>query len=140
MSHILIVEDDTDLAMLVTLHLRQAGHDVQRAESGQAALAALANFKPDLVLLDLLLPDVVGLSLCETLRATEATAQVPIVFVSGCHENETRRLSLEAGADDFIVKPFDLDDLINRVEAQLAIAHHFRRPRRLRSPTALTAG
>lgn len=120
MSKILAVEDDADLAELIAYNLVRAGHTVRTAADGQAALLALHEFQPDLVLLDVVLPDVVGFSLCEMLRRARPTQRLPIIFVSGCREPEAQRIGVEAGADDYITKPFSPRDLIGRVHARLA--------------------
>jgi len=125
MARILAIEDDTDLAELLAFHLRAAGHEVMTTPDAHGGLAALDAFRPDLVLLDIMLPDAVGLSVCETIRHTPETAYLPVVFLSGCREPETRELALQAGAEDFITKPFATADLVARVEAQLVIAAHF---------------
>jgi len=127
MARILAIEDDPDLAEMLALHLRNAGHEVRNAPDARCGMAALAEFRPDLILLDLMLPDAVGFSICETIRQTPETAQLPVIFLSACSETDTRRLALQSGADDFVTKPYATGDLVARIEAQLVIAAHFRR-------------
>jgi DNA-binding response OmpR family regulator len=127
MARILAIEDDPDLAELLAFHLRAAGHEVLTAPDARKGLAALVEFCPDLILLDLMLPDAVGFTVCETIRRAPETAQLPVIFLSACGETETRRLALHSGADDFVTKPYATADLVARIEAQLVIAAHFRR-------------
>lgn len=120
MSKILTVEDDPDLATVIALSLERAGHTVHTAADGRSALVEMHEFEPDLVLLDIVLPDIVGFSLCELMRRVRPARQVPIIIVSGCREPETLRIGLELGAADFITKPFSPRDLVLRVQHRLA--------------------
>ncbi len=121
MPRILIIEDTADLAELMAITLRSAGHEVAIAPDGASALRAVRGRQPDLVIVDIMLPDIVGLSLCETLRAGRADDEprLPILVVSACSEDETRPISLAAGADDFLPKPFSPYQLLLRVHALL---------------------
>ena len=119
MPRILIIEDDPDLAELMAITLRTAGHDIQVAHDGVTALLALRQSRPDLLVVDIMLPDIVGLSLCERIRrdTDPEIAQMPIVVSSACGEAETRPLALAAGADDFLAKPFSPYQLLLRIHA-----------------------
>lgn len=123
MASLLIIEDDPDLAELMAITLRSAGHSIQLAADGGAALLALRTTTPDAVLLDIMLPDIVGFSLCETLRRRPETAHVPILCVSACAEAEARPIALESGADDFLAKPFSPHRLVSRVRQMLTGRH-----------------
>lgn len=119
MSSILIIEDDPDLAELMAITLRTAGHEVRHAPDGHTALDALHSTRPDLVLLDIMLPDIVGFSLCEILRNSATTALLPILMVSACDESEARPLALSSGASAYLAKPFSPRQLLARVRTLL---------------------
>lgn len=121
MARILIIEDTVDLAELMAITLRTAGHEVEVAGDGACALRAVRHNQPDLVVVDIMLPDIVGLSLCESLRQdrTDDEPRLPILVVSACSEDDTRPISLAAGADDFLPKPFSPYQLLVRVHALL---------------------
>jgi two-component system alkaline phosphatase synthesis response regulator PhoP len=117
MSRILIVEDDADIANLVKLYLEKAGHVVDVIDSGDAALARLRSEPPDLVILDVMLPGIDGLSICRAVRGRSETKAIPIIIVSARAEESDRIHGLELGADDYIVKPFSPKELVARVAA-----------------------
>jgi len=121
---ILVVEDDLPLARTLIDALELAGYRVRHALDGAAARAQVKRARPDIILLDLILPDVDGLILCYTLRAA---ADVPILICSGTSRRRDPILALKLGADDFIHKPFDMEDLLARIEVLLR-----RAPRALR--------
>ncbi len=128
MPRILIIEDDPDLAELMAITLRTAGHHVHLAADGASALKLLRETMSDLVIVDIMLPDIVGLSLCETLRDEQRpeAACPPILVTSACDERDSRPLALSAGADDFLAKPFSPYQLILRVHALLSQAERQR--------------
>lgn len=105
---ILIVDDELDLCDLLTYHLDDRQTEFHFAATCEAALQKVACGAPDLVLLDILLPDVDGLTLCQQLRAKPQTHGVPIVMMSAHDSAATRQLALAAGADAFFTKPLDL--------------------------------
>jgi two-component system response regulator MtrA len=117
---ILLIEDDDAIAESVAEVLESAGYRTIRADSGLAAKAALERARPDLIILDLILPDVDGLLLCSELKSL---ADVPIIVASATGRKRDTVLSLKLGADDFVSKPFDIFELQARVEAQLRRAH-----------------
>ena len=117
---VLLVEDDPQAAETLTDVLELAGYLVWRAETASDAKALLAQRWPDLIILDLQLPDADGLVLCSSLRAM---ADVPIIICSGTVQQRDRTLALKLGADDFIGKPFDIYELQARVEAVMRRAH-----------------
>jgi len=118
-SRILIVEDDPDIAELVARYLDKAGFSTERATSGREALQTIASKPPDLVILDLMLPHVDGLEVCRLVRASEATAAVPIIMLTARAEESERIVGLELGADDYLAKPFSPNELVARVRALL---------------------
>jgi DNA-binding response OmpR family regulator len=113
---VLVVEDDPVMARTLVDALELGGYRVWHAADGQEARAHLERAHPDLILLDLLLPDIDGLVLCSMLKAT---AEVPIIICSASSRRSDPVLSLKLGADDFVRKPFELDDLLARIEAVL---------------------
>jgi DNA-binding response OmpR family regulator len=118
-SHILVVEDDTDIAALIAHYLERAGHRVVRLASGTDVLPRVRKTPPDLVILDLMLPGMDGLVVCQALRADPATAAIPISMLTARGEEADRVSGLEIGADDYVTKPFSPKELNARVAALL---------------------
>jgi two-component system, OmpR family, response regulator MprA len=118
-TRILIVEDDPDIADLVARYLDKAGFTTERAASGREALQAIGARPPEMVVLDLMLPQLDGLEVCRLLRASEATAAIPIIMLTARAEESERIVGLELGADDYLAKPFSPNELVARVRALL---------------------
>lgn len=119
-TRILIVEDEADIAGLIKHALERAGHsDVEVVGSGDAALRAVADHPPALVLLDLNLPVVSGTDVCRILRSQKETARLPIIMLTAKTSEAERIAGLDLGADDYITKPFSLRELAARVRAVL---------------------
>ena len=117
-THIAVVEDDPDIAGLVRRHLVRTGeYDVETFQTGEAFLAACERRLPDLVILDLSLPDTDGLTLCRELRGWDSTRTVPILMLTARAGESDRVMGLELGADDYLAKPFSLRELAARVRA-----------------------
>jgi DNA-binding response OmpR family regulator len=116
---IVLVEDDADLAFTVALSLRREGWNVAHFSSGAAALEHIRANGCELVLLDLNLPDLDGLSVCRELRSDPATRALPIIMVTARVDERDRLLGFELGADDYVVKPFSMRELAARVRALL---------------------
>jgi len=114
---VLVIEDDHDIAELVSLNLRDEGYTVEVAADGEAGLAAARRLEPDLVVLDLMLPGLDGLSICRELRAGER--HIPILMLTARTAEVDRVLGLEMGADDYLTKPFSVRELVARVRALL---------------------
>ena len=119
MSTILIIEDDPDIAALIARYLEKAGHQTLRAASGVDGLARARAARPDLVVLDLMLPGMNGLSVCEALRGDPELASVPVIMVTARGEESDKVTGLELGADDYVTKPFSPKELVARVGALL---------------------
>jgi two-component system alkaline phosphatase synthesis response regulator PhoP len=119
-AHLLVVEDEPEIAELERYHLARAGHRVSTAANGWEALAVVRDDRPDLMLLDLMLPDLDGFGICEILRRDPATATIPIVIVSAWSSGDSRNLGLELGALDYVTKPFSPHDIVARVNRILA--------------------
>jgi DNA-binding response OmpR family regulator len=118
-STILVVEDDIDIAALIAHYLEKAGHRVERVTSGTEVLPRLRRAPPDLVILDLMLPGVDGLVVCQAMRADPALAGIPIIMLTARGEESDRISGLELGADDYVTKPFSPKELSARVTALL---------------------
>jgi two-component system alkaline phosphatase synthesis response regulator PhoP len=127
-GRILIVEDDPDIAELASRYLDKAGFTTERVGSGREALQQITARPPDLVVLDLMLPQMDGLEICRSVRADERTAAIPIIMVTARGEESERIVGLELGADDYLPKPFSPSELVARVRALL------RRARRETAP------
>ncbi|MEZ5294173.1 MAG: response regulator transcription factor [Vicinamibacterales bacterium] len=119
MPRILVAEDDADIADLVRHYLEKDGFTVESTATGRDVAARLAAAPSDLVVLDLMLPDVDGLTVCRTLRADPATAALPIIMLTAKAAESDRIAGLEMGADDYITKPFSPKELVARVKALL---------------------
>ena len=118
-GRVLIVEDEPDIRDLLAFHLEREGYHVTRSKTGADALRQVRARPPDLVLLDLMLPELGGLEVCRRLRQDPRTASVPIVMLTARGEEVDRILGLELGADDYIVKPFSPKEVVARVRAVL---------------------
>ena len=118
-GRIVLVEDDADLAFTVALALRREGWDVETFGTGGAALDHVREHGCDLVLLDLNLPDVDGLSVCRDLRGHPPTRAVPILMLTARVDERDRLLGFELGADDYVTKPFSTRELVARIRALL---------------------
>ena len=119
MSAILVVEDDPDIADLVRHYLTRAGHDVDVVATGTEALPRVRAGRPDLLILDLMLPGAHGLDVCRVLRGDAETRDLPIIMLTARAEEADRIVGLEVGADDYVTKPFSPKELVARVAALL---------------------
>jgi two-component system, OmpR family, phosphate regulon response regulator PhoB len=124
MARILIVEDEADLQHVLEYNLRQAGHEVTVASKGADALRLAKEQRPDLVLLDLMLPDMQGTDICRALKAAPETKAISVMMVTAKGEEIDRVVGFELGADDYVVKPFSVRELLLRVGAVLRRAEH----------------
>ena len=114
---ILVVDDEASIRELLTFNLKKNGYEVTAAADGREALAKAAGM--DLVLLDIMLPEVDGLEVCRRLKADPQTSGIPIIMLTAKTEEIDRVLGLELGADDYVVKPFSMRELLARVKAVL---------------------
>ena len=119
MAKILIVEDEQDLQQVLDYNLRQAGHEVLVAKLGHEGIRLAREQRPDLVLLDLMLPDLSGTEVCKTLKEGSTTKTIPVLMVTARGEEIDRVVGFELGADDYVVKPFSVRELLLRVQAVL---------------------
>lgn len=116
---ILVVDDQPINVQLLKRKLDREGIQVATAYSGQEALDAVASFKPDLILLDVMMPDMDGIEVCQRLQAREATRSIPVIFITARSSKEGKLEGLGVGAVDYITKPIDLDETLARVQTQL---------------------
>lgn len=116
---VLVVEDEHDIATLIEFHLRKEGLDVQVARAGRAGLEAAQRTTPDLLILDIMLPDLDGLEVCRRLKRDAETRDIPIIMVSARGDEADIVAGLELGADDYVTKPFSPRVLMARVRATL---------------------
>jgi DNA-binding response OmpR family regulator len=113
---VLVVEDESSIASFVALYLKNAGYRIQTAGNGREALERVAAEKPNLIVLDLMLPDVDGLEVCRRIRQT---SDVPILMLTARDEDVDKIIGLEVGADDYLTKPFNPRELVARVKSVL---------------------
>ena len=116
MLKILIIDDDTNISELIALYLNKEGYDTKEVATGREALEAFESYQPDLVILDVMLPELDGYDVCKEIRKHNRT---PIIMLTAKGEIFDKVLGLELGADDYMVKPFDPKELIARVKAVL---------------------
>ena len=131
---VLVVEDEPDIRRLIVLHLERDGFRCRTAANGPDALREVKAAAPDLVVLDLMLPELDGLEVCRRLRSDASTAGVPIIMLTAKSDEVDRVVGLEVGADDYVGKPFSPKELVARVRAVL------RRSRPDHGPRALSVG
>ncbi|HVQ76246.1 MAG TPA: response regulator [Candidatus Binatia bacterium] len=118
-SRVLIAEDEADIRRLLAFHLERDGYEVSQAGTGPEALRVVRDRRPDLVVLDLMLPEMDGLEVCRRLRQDTSTASLPIVILTAKGDEVDRVVGLEMGADDYIVKPFSPKEVVARIRAVL---------------------
>ncbi|HBQ97843.1 MULTISPECIES: response regulator transcription factor [Roseofilum] len=116
-SHILVIEDEEKLARFVELELQYEGYQVSVAGDGLTGLTRIRELKPDLVILDWMLPGLSGIDLCRRLRQTGEN--VPVILLTAKDEVGDRVAGLDAGADDYLVKPFNIEELLARIRVQI---------------------
>lgn len=114
-ARVLVVEDEPEIRDLIVFTLDRHGYDAVGAESGEEAWIAAAKQTPELLVLDVLLPDMDGLSLCEMFRRIPQTANTPILMLTACATQQTRGIAEHVGATDFMTKPFSPRELAQRV-------------------------
>jgi diguanylate cyclase (GGDEF)-like protein len=118
-STVLVVDDDLDIARFIEINLRLEGFDVLLAHDGEEALAVIAEHMPDLAVLDVMMPRIDGVELCRRLRSDPLTASLPVIMLTAKSLSADKVVGLTAGADDYIIKPFDTLELVARVRSTL---------------------
>ncbi|MBI4671559.1 MAG: response regulator transcription factor [Chloroflexi bacterium] len=132
---ILVVDDDLDVAKTISMNLASQGYQVVVANNGYEALQRIHRQHPDLILLDMAMPEMDGIEVCQRVRANPTTAAIPILFLTARSGIESKIVGFNAGADDYLVKPFNLQELELRVKALLR-----RTSKQTESPQTLTVG
>jgi two-component system KDP operon response regulator KdpE len=115
-SHILIVDDEPQITRVLRTSLSAQGYDIRVANSGEMALEIMKNWAPDMIITDLSMPSIDGIELCRKVRTV---SQVPILVLSVRDKEQQKVEALDAGADDFVTKPFGMNELLARVRANL---------------------
>ncbi len=118
-KHILIVEDEEDIQTLLSFNLKKEGYKTHSVYSGEQALKIIYDTQPDLILLDIMIPDTDGFEICKQLKSTPATSSIPIIFLSAKTQEHNIITGLELGADDYLTKPFNLNILIAKIRSLL---------------------
>jgi len=119
MSKILIIDDEKDLVESIEYNLKKEGFTVSKAYDGQAGLKSAREKSPDLIILDLMLPEISGMDLCRILKKEDKTTAIPIIMLTAKTSQVDKIVGLEIGADDYLTKPFDMRELIARIRAIL---------------------
>lgn len=128
MAKILIVDDEKDIADLISYNLEREGFRTMKVLDGNDALAAALSLVPDLIILDLMLPGINGLDLCRMIRDNPATAFVPIIMLTAKADEVDKIIGLEIGADDYVTKPFSVKELVARVRTVLRRVQEGKKP------------
>jgi two-component system, OmpR family, phosphate regulon response regulator PhoB len=118
-ARILVIEDEPDLQKILDYNLRKAGHEVVQALRGGDGLEQAQHTRPDLILLDLMLPDLQGTEICKLLKASVGTKDIPVIMLTAKGEEIDRVLGFELGVEDYVVKPFSVRELILRIQVVL---------------------
>lgn len=116
---ILVIDDDPAIAELVAINLEMAGYDVSQADDGVKGQALAVQLIPDLIMLDLMLPKVDGFTVCHRLRRDDRTSDIPIVMLTALSQTQDKVEGFNAGADDYLTKPFEIEEMLARVRALL---------------------
>ncbi|HEX3865927.1 MAG TPA: HD domain-containing phosphohydrolase [Gemmatimonadaceae bacterium] len=123
-GNVLVVDDDAVNAQLLTRLLQREGYTVQSVADGAAAIDVVAQWAPDVLLLDVQLPKIDGFEVCRRLKTDSATRLTPVIFLTGLDAREHRLEGIKAGADDFLAKPFNVEELRARVRSLVHLKHH----------------
>ena len=123
---ILVVDDERVLRMVLKRHLELQGYEVTDAGSGLEALSIVEGELPALIVSDVMMPEMDGLEFCQRLRASSSGQLIPFIFLSSKGELDDRIIGLSMGADDYLIKPFEVRELVAKIEAQLERTRRFR--------------
>ena len=141
MSHrILIVEDEPDIREIISYNLRQAGLEPETAEDGEQALVKAESLRPDLIILDLMLPGIDGLEVCRLLKQRDSVRHIPVLMLTAKADEVDRIVGLELGADDYLTKPFSPRELVLRVKSILKRSTSTPDAESSPEPSLITAG
>ena len=120
MARILIAEDERDIRELITFTLKFAGHEVFPTSNGEEAYQTATQILPDLIMLDVRMPRMTGYEVCEQIKSNHKTQYIPVVFLSAKGQESEVQMGIEVGADEYILKPFSPEQLVERVKSILA--------------------
>ena len=118
-AHIFVVEDEKPILTLLTYNLQKEGYKVSSSSNGEEALSNIKEKKPDLVLLDWMLPDLSGIKICQYLKQDEKVKNIPIIMLTAKGEEEDKVKGLNTGAEDYMTKPFSFPELLARIKSLL---------------------
>ena len=118
-AHIFVVEDEKPILTLLTYNLQKEGYKVSSSSNGEEALSSIKEKKPDLVLLDWMLPDLSGIDICKNIRKDNSFKDLPIIMLTAKGEEEDKIKGLDSGVDDYLTKPFSFNELMARIKAVL---------------------
>jgi DNA-binding response OmpR family regulator len=119
-GRVLVVDDETNITELVAMALRYVGFDVATASSGRDAITAVTEFRPDLVVLDVMMPDLDGFEVCELLKRNRETNLIPVLMVTALNDASHRSRGVRVGANDYLTKPFTTEGLFSAIDRALA--------------------
>ncbi|NEP00133.1 MAG: response regulator transcription factor [Symploca sp. SIO2E9] len=119
MTRILVIDDDPAISELVSINLEMAGYDVSQAPDGVKGQALALQLQPDLIMLDLMLPKVDGFTVCQRLRRDDRTSDIPVLMLTALGQTKDKVEGFNSGADDYLTKPFELEEMLARVRALL---------------------
>jgi len=119
MAKIVVVDDDEDLQAFVEFHLKKGGHTVLAARNGFEGIELVEQHRPELIILDVMMPGLDGVDICKRLKRNEEIAQIPVIFLSAKRQAVERIRGIESGGDAYITKPFDMNELAQAVETAL---------------------
>jgi two-component system, OmpR family, phosphate regulon response regulator PhoB len=119
-AYILLAEDEANIHTLVSFRLKRLGHEITWAQDGKQALEAVRGHRPDLILLDVMMPGLDGFQVLQQLKADGATQDIPVIMLTARGHEKDVGIGLAGGADDYIVKPFSFNELLARINALLA--------------------
>lgn len=120
-SKILIIEDEKEFAEMVSIRLRQDGFVIELAYSGEVGMQKAAEFKPDLIVLDVMLPGIDGYRVCELLKSDDNFKSIPIIMLTARKEDIEKKAGLAAGADEYLTKPYEPDVLLTKINELLEV-------------------
>lgn len=115
-KRLLIVDDDTELINVMQIYFQRSGFKAETADSGQKALNLFNSFKPDAMILDILMPKMDGVKVCKAIRVDKGNLTMPIIALTGFHKEKTKREILDAGANLYLTKPIDISNLVKHIK------------------------
>ena len=115
-KRVLIVDDDTELINVMRIYFQRSGFQAEVAESGRKALELCDSFKPDAMILDILIPKMDGVKVCQAIRTEKGNTSMPIIALTGFHKEKTKREIIDAGANLYLTKPIDMSKLVKHVK------------------------